>query len=330
LPQSFARAATVSNHTRTGSSGTQVPYRAPSSTSLGKGKARHSLDGAGPVHTLSASNPQHVTFPWIQSGDEADAVIVCTMCQRRVGTWAFRAHQLRSASGSSSSTAGDSGTVSSQARPTSPTNAGIKSPDEHAQILASQARRPRPFSHDGATSQHRVLDVVREHRSYCPYIVRSTPLPAFSFSLPAQGGVSASRPTGSSAASAHPLQRAMSLPNSRGQSRTGTPPTSNTPISSAPPQEEVLTEGWRAVLSAVGRAGMGRRRRKRSDQLGMELQMASAAVQEEGSTNGEGTEEIDESERRVDEMVESVKRGGVRSAFPQTTPYTDQHLGAGN
>lgn len=48
--------------------------------------------------------------------------------------------------------------------------------------------------------------------------------------------------------------------------------------------------------------------------------MASAAVQEESSTNvasGEGTE-IDESERRVDEMVESVKRGGVRSAFPHS------------
>lgn len=74
-----------------------------------------------------------------------------------------------------------------------------------------------------------------------------------------------------------------------------------------------MTEGWRAVLSVVGRAGMGRRRRKRSDQLGMELQIASAAVQEEDVTNGaSGTEEVDESEKRVDEMVESVKRGGVR------------------
>jgi len=47
----------------------------------------------------------------------------------------------------------------------------------------------------------------------------------------------------------------------------------------------------------------------------MELQIASAVVQEEDSPNGasgEGTAEIDESERRVDDMVESVKRGGVR------------------
>jgi len=47
----------------------------------------------------------------------------------------------------------------------------------------------------------------------------------------------------------------------------------------------------------------------------MELQIASAVVQEEDGPNGasgEGTAEMDESERRVDEMVESVKRGGVR------------------
>ena len=48
----------------------------------------------------------------------------------------------------------------------------------------------------------------------------------------------------------------------------------------------------------------------------MELQIASAVVQDEDNPNGasgEGTAWIDESEARVDGMVESVNRGEVRS-----------------
>jgi hypothetical protein len=45
----------------------------------------------------------------------------------------------------------------------------------------------------------------------------------------------------------------------------------------------------------------------------MELQIASAAVQEESGAAETPDENIDEGERRVDEMVEGVKRGGVRS-----------------
>ena len=87
---------------------------------------------------------------------------------------------------------------------------------------------------------------------------------------------------------------------------------------------EPLTEGWRAVLSIVGRAGMGarRRRRRRSDLFGMELVLASDTVregeEEGGSTIGKkqgASIEVDEGVDKVDEMVESVKRGGVCLIF---------------
>lgn len=183
------------------------------------------------------------------------------------------------------------------------------------------------------------LDVVKEHRSYCPYIVRSTPLLTFSFAMTSAAthgvsGTGTSAPSGSS-----PAQRVVSLPPtpvsilSRPLSRVSTSggtPTPGTPTGTG--EEETLTEGWRAVLSVVGRAGMGRRRRrKRSGLLGMEMQIANASVQEEegnqtsgsleqaASATGEdqtGADaapmEEDESERHVDAMVESVKRGGVR------------------
>lgn len=84
-------------------------------------------------------------------------------------------------------------------------------------------------------------------------------------------------------------------------------------------------------MSVVGRAGMGRRRRKRSDRFGMELQIARGAVAEveEGESGATGNragdangvpagsaangavEDEDEGERNVDAMVDSVKRGGV-------------------
>lgn len=166
-------------------------------------------------------------------------------------------------------------------------------------------------------------------------------------------GTSASAPGGSS-----PAHRVVSLPPtpvsilSRPLSRVSTSggtPTPGTPTGTG--EEETLTEGWRAVLSVVGRAGMGRRRRrKRSGLLGMEMQIANASVQEEegnqasgsleqvASASGEGQTgasvdaaamEEDESERHVDAMVESVKRGGVRHPtlslyipFPVSSSFT--------
>jgi len=61
--------------------------------------------------------------------------------------------------------------------------------------------------------------------------------------------------------------------------------------------DDSLVEGWRAVLGVVGRAGMGARRR-RSDIFG------PTNSTDEGREEGEGAD--------VDEMVESVKRGGSK------------------
>lgn len=117
----------------------------------------------------------------------------------------------------------------------------------------------------------RTLDVLKEHRSFCPYVVRSTPLPSF----PGTSQQATSRPA--------------------------------TPVGSNGNQ---LVEGWKAMLSVVGRSGLGMRRRK-SDIFGN----ANALSTAEGDV-GEGAD--------VDSMVESVKKGGVRQPGSLLT-YTTEH-----
>jgi hypothetical protein len=73
--------------------------------------------------------------------------------------------------------------------------------------------------------------------------------------------------------------------------------------------DETLVEGWRAVLSVVGRAGLGARRR-RGDIFGS---LPTPATVEEGQEIPEGAD--------VDSMVESVKRGGVRLPVPSIYCY---------
>jgi hypothetical protein len=118
---------------------------------------------------------------------------------------------------------------------------------------------------------HRQFDVLKEHRAYCPYAVPSTIIPTFSAPTPStsESGVH----TGSSSA-----------------------------------ELEDKVEGWRAVLSVVGRYGLEYRQRLR--RLGISsnasaTSLATAAM--EDITIQDGEMEID----RVGAMVDAVKNRGV-------------------
>lgn len=121
-----------------------------------------------------------------------NALLCCPLCQRRVGLWAF------------------------SARPTS---------GEHFTV-------PQDIAPDPAGQQvQRPFDLLKEHRSFCPYVVRSTAVPS-----PPITASSATNPNQS---------------NANGHERTTSP--SQVRINAGD------LEGWRAVLTTVLRYGMKQR-----------------------------------------------------------------------
>ena len=117
--------------------------------------------------------------------------------------------------------------------------------------------------------QRRQLDVLREHRSYCPYVVRSTVVP----SMPAP-------------------------------QRAGSP----RPSLAAQPTGQNTVEGWRAVLTVVGRHGMARKQRIAHARSVSGRSMNEAATQlAQESSLPQGEQEID----AVEAMVAGVKSRGV-------------------
>jgi hypothetical protein len=212
--------------------------RGPSLVRVSNG-VRHSVDNASTSGSV-ISPPSPTSSP--TTPDDKDFTLSCPLCQRRLGLWAFRSSPV-SSEDQHAIFNGHGGTNGDTAPcvPSSP-------PTRHAS-LSSRPINPRP------------LDVVKEHRSFCPYVARSTPLPSF----PSVMAKSSTAPAGGT------------------KSAAGGP-------------DETLVEGWRAVLSVVGRAGLGARRR-RSDIFGP---LPSTDTVEEGQETAD-----------VDSMVESVKRGGV-------------------
>lgn len=127
--------------------------------------------------------------------NKRDTLLQCALCQRRIGLWTFLAQ----------------------------TSTITKSPPKNGMDLDS----PVP-STPRKPAQQRQFDLLREHRSYCPYVVRSTFIP----SLPVQ-------PVSGS--------------------------TSNGQLKSAQPVQDTALEGWRAVLTVVLRYGLGRRQTSEHD-----------------------------------------------------------------
>ncbi|KAF9484382.1 zf-C3HC-domain-containing protein, partial [Pholiota conissans] len=136
-----------------------------------------------------------------------NALLQCELCQRRLGLWAFSARSLASES---------TDTLESQA----------------GSIVTSNSAASRPKK----TLPRRSFDLLKEHRSYCPYVVRSTVVP----SLP----VPPTPPTPGRSGSSNGHTSNLSLAQYSG--KNGTPG---------------ALEGWRAALIVVMRYGMAQRQR---------------------------------------------------------------------
>lgn len=119
------------------------------------------------------------------SSNRRDTLLHCTLCQRRIGLWTFL-------------------------------------PDTIG--LTSGGNTDRPTSTSQKTIRQRQFDLVYEHRSYCPYVVRSTAIPTLPVPL------------------SHP-----ELPGSDNQYR---------PIQL---YHDGTMEGWRAVLTVVLRFNWGQK-----------------------------------------------------------------------
>ncbi|KDQ19302.1 hypothetical protein BOTBODRAFT_51734 [Botryobasidium botryosum FD-172 SS1] len=90
---------------------------------------------------------------------EKDAMLHCALCQRRLGLWAFTPR------GTSSPHLADL-----------PDNDNA-SMDSLAATATAHGTASTSTSGTAAAGATRSLDVLKEHRSFCPYVVRSTPIP---------------------------------------------------------------------------------------------------------------------------------------------------------
>jgi hypothetical protein len=171
--------------------------KTPSATSLDTAFSP-SFSLPASAQTSRASTPAPGSpRPLIRMATRRDSsLLCCSLCNRRLGLWSF----------------------APQASTILP---GISEKDPSSGINPTIERNgPR------LQKAQRQFDVLKEHRSYCPYVVKSTVVP----SLP--------------------------VPHVAGNAENGR--TSSSPVSGAP---RSAMEGWRSVLTVVLRYGMGRRQR---------------------------------------------------------------------
>ncbi|KAF8525764.1 C3HC zinc finger-like-domain-containing protein [Hysterangium stoloniferum] len=129
----------------------------------------------------------------------------------------------------------------------------------------------------------RQLDVVREHRSYCPYVSKSTPFATFPMCTPPVAPHTSFN-----------LQRAATL-GSSSHSRTGS--------SSSTIQDLNLIEGWRAVLNTVLRYGI-------SERSGSVLRTSAETMRSADLVPDEAERDNSDAMSGVIELVENVKQHG--------------------
>ncbi|CAL1716608.1 unnamed protein product [Somion occarium] len=215
---------------------------APTSISAGLRSSRDSVSagpGARSATPVAASRPMFLSHrvDSLTGGLSASSqpkpettLLHCSLCQRRVGLWAF---------------------------------------------LPSAQPNVQPDSTSGASAQpRRQLDILKEHRSYCPYVVRSTIVP----SLPVPSNVT------------HPTDRASPTVLS----------TSSSPNVSGQPG---AVEGWRAVWTVITRYGALQRQR-----LGLSRRKTDRGTQAEPQPS----EDVEMGEDEVQAMVTGVKKHGGR------------------
>ncbi|KAF8071686.1 zf-C3HC-domain-containing protein [Lyophyllum atratum] len=222
-----------------------APSSTPRTPSLSRASSVRQITPAPSVHqgtpvTPSAVSSAEFTFraPSNISSKRDTTLLHCALCQRRVGLWAFAP---QAAMEPPSTPRRDS--VETDA--TKDSAADSTSTISNASVPATPLRK--------APSQ-RQFDLLKEHRSYCPYVVRSTVVPT----LPVPPGSNATVPV-----NAQTRSSAASQVNGQHGNQA--------------------VEGWRAVLTVVLRYGMGQRQR-----LGLDF------VQRlRGETEGDEPMEVD-------------------------------------
>ena len=171
-------------------------WRTVSTTSQGSRRSKSSfsksytpIPGSHGCSISRASTPScDTSIIFGLSSNKRDTLLHCTLCQRRIGLWTFL-------------------------------------PDTSIIGLTSGGGTDRPTSTPQKTIRQRQFDLLHEHRSYCPYVVRSTAIPTLSV----------------------PLSHSE-LPGNDNQFR------------SIPPHHHDGTmEGWRAVLTVVLRYNWGQK-----------------------------------------------------------------------
>ena len=167
-------------------------------TSVSSSRAVTPAPAPAPAPTPIPGTPQRLIRMGTPAPMRDTSLLHCPLCRRRVGLWAF---------GPSPST------YVPTVRQNAPTT---RDPTETNSAQTTPKAPPR-----------RQFDLLREHRSYCPYVVKSTVLP----SLPLPG-------------------KPAFAPNA-----------STVSIASLNAQNSSAVEGWRAVLTVVLRHGMALRHR---------------------------------------------------------------------
>ncbi|KAI5116396.1 hypothetical protein M0805_005864 [Coniferiporia weirii] len=236
-----------------------------------------------PVSRISSA--ASVNLQRLDNQKERDSTLIyCSLCQRRIGLWTFKHSLIPVMSSTAISTAANG------------SDPGVTS--RAAAATRRQSLLPK-----------RQFDLLKEHRSYCPYAVRSTSVPSLS-------SVSY---TSSTAQAPGPPSSGLSRSNSATSFNFSFTPRNAPafPASSAGiPTDPSLVEGWRAVLTVVLRTGLSKRQRQRALMNVANSRPTSVA---EGVTETETPEHDGEQNQTSDRMevdgiqamVKDVKtRGG--------------------
>jgi hypothetical protein len=215
---------------------------APSPPSLSRASSV-SLPHALP-RTNRQATPIGFCIPSILSAKPDNALLCCELCQRRIGLWAFTAR---------------TSTESTHVDPATQTNGNF---------IETPARPKKALP-------QRSFDLLKEHRSYCPYVVRSTFVPSL------------------------PVPQTVDIQSKQAGSIGGN--MSNASLSHLNGKNGVsgAMEGWRAILTVVLRYGMAQRQRIEYNFL---AQGHPPAKKDEQTPM-----DVDE----VKAMVAGVKSGGV-------------------
>ncbi|KAL0954814.1 hypothetical protein HGRIS_003759 [Hohenbuehelia grisea] len=237
---------------------------APATPSISRASSVQPFRGATP--TPGPSTPRRLSGRLLgddlgpkQVGNKNSTLLHCELCQRRVGLWAFSVVK-------------------------NPVAEGADAMDVTPDVPQPKAPPPTPSRLGRPSTSGRPFDLLKEHRAYCPYIVRSTIVP--SLPVPPSTGNSASSSTTPSATSGMFVFGQPSFTQSHGNLQG-----SNTAM-----------EGWRAVLTVVLRHGLSERQR--------ELRRIRSLNQSDGSGVVGGLEVPEEEPDAVEAMVEGVKKRG--------------------